>query len=83
MSDAKKDDLVALTAQVVAAYVGKNSVAAHDLPGLIGEIHGALRRAADGTEIESSPELKPAVPVKKSVLPDYIICLEEERSSSR
>jgi hypothetical protein len=77
MSDAKKDDLVALTAQVVAAYVGKNSVAAHDLPGLIGEIHGALRRAADGTEIESSPELKPAVPVKKSVFPDYIICLED------
>lgn len=77
MSEAKKDDLVGLTAQVVAAYVGKNTVAAHDLPALIGEIHGALKRAAEGGEIESSPELKPAVPVKRSVFPDYIVCLED------
>ncbi len=77
MSEGKKDDLVALTAQVVAAYVSKNTVAAPELPGLIGDIHGALKRAAEGVEMDASPELRPAVPVKKSVFPDFIICLED------
>ena len=78
MSEATKgSDLVGFTAQVVAAYVGKNTVTQQDLPGLIAEVHGALRRASDGQEVEASPELRPAVPVKKSVFPDYIICLED------
>ncbi len=77
MSDGKKDDLVALTAQVVAAYVGNNAVQPQDIPALIGEVHSALRRASNGTEPETVPELRPAVPVKKSVFPDYIICLED------
>lgn len=77
MMETKKDDLVALTAQVVAAYVGNNTVQPQELPGLIGEIHVALRRASNGVEPEQSPELRPAVPVKKSVFPDYIICLED------
>ena len=78
MSEATKgSDLVGYTAQVVAAYVGKNTVTQQDLPVLIAEIHSALRRAAEGQEVEASPELRPAVPVKKSVFPDYIICLED------
>ena len=77
MSEVKKDELVGLTAQVVAAYVSNNTVQPQDLSGLINEIHMALRRAADGIEDEAHPELKPAVPVKKSVFPDFIICLED------
>ncbi|MGE4371949.1 MAG: MucR family transcriptional regulator [Xanthobacter sp.] len=64
------------TADIVAAYVSNNSVAANDLPALIESVHRALGQlgtpAAPPTE-----ELKPAVPIKKSVTPDYIICLED------
>lgn len=77
MTNPIKDDLVSLTAQVVSAYVSKNNVQAQDLPALIGEVHGALKRASEGVETETAPELRPAVPVKKSVFPDYIICLED------
>lgn len=64
------------TADIVAAYVSNNSVAANDLPALIESVHRALGQL--GTPA-SAPveELKPAVPVKKSVTPDFIICLED------
>lgn len=72
----ENSDFVLLTADVVGAYVSNNSVAAADLPGLIQSIYSAL------TSVGTSPaapveELKPAVAVKKSVTPDYIICLED------
>ncbi len=64
------------TADIVAAYVSNNSVAATDLPALIEAVHRALGQlgtpAAAPTE-----ELKPAIPIKKSVTPEYIICLED------
>ncbi len=64
------------TADIVAAYVSNNSVSAADLPGLIESIHRALGQL--GTPMAAPvEELKPAVPVKKSVTPDYIICLED------
>ena len=69
--------LIGLTTQIVAAYVGKNAVASADLPSLIGEVHQALLRAAGNVEVAERDELKPAVPVKKSVTPDYIVCLED------
>jgi len=70
-------NLIDLAADIVSAYVSNNSVAASDLPALINEVHGALSRVTTGA-VEAEPEpLKPAVPVKKSVHPDYIICLED------
>ncbi|MFD1704438.1 MucR family transcriptional regulator [Methylopila henanensis] len=70
-------DYVTLAADVVSAYVSNNSVAAADLPGLIQTVHGALAAAATGATKEPVVELTPAVPIKKSVGPDFIICLED------
>jgi predicted transcriptional regulator len=64
------------TADIVAAYVSNNSVAAADLPALIESVHRALGQL--GTPVAPPvEEQKPAVPVKKSVTPEYIICLED------
>jgi len=80
MSDAvdnSRNDLLAeLTAEVVAAYVSNNVIPTGDLPGLIAEVHSAL---GSTTTTESAPaeKPKPAVPIRKSVQDDYIICLED------
>ncbi len=78
MTDSPVDaNLIDLTADIVSAYVSNNTVASTDLPNLINEVYGALQRTATaGQEPEPEP-LKPAVPIKKSVMPDYIICLED------
>ncbi|WP_321505190.1 MucR family transcriptional regulator [Breoghania sp.] len=71
------DNLIDLTADIVSAYVSNNTVPATDLPQLINEVYGALQKTS-GAVTEPEPEpLKPAVPIKKSVTPDYIICLED------
>jgi predicted transcriptional regulator len=70
-------NFIALTADIVSAYVSNNSVAAGDLPALINQVHSALTRVSSGhAEVPSEP-LKPAVPVKKSITPEYIVCLED------
>lgn len=69
---------IELAADIVSAYVSNNSVAASELPGLISDVHAALVRVASGTPAAAAPEnLRPAVPVKKSVGNDYIVCLED------
>jgi predicted transcriptional regulator len=69
---------VELAADIVSAYVSNNTVAMQDLPNLIHEVHNALLRitSGGGAEIDSE-SLKPAISVKKSVTPDYIVCLED------
>ena len=74
---ADTNDYVELAAEVVSAYVANNSVGASELPALIKEVHSALKRVASGTQEEVAQPLTPAVPVKKSVAPDYIVCLED------
>ncbi len=74
-----QDELIALTADIVAAYVSNNDIAATDLSDLIGNVHQALLQSASGTAEPEAEPLKPAVPVKKSVHPDYIVCLEDGR----
>ena len=69
------NELLALTTEIVAAHVGNNTVAVNDLPQLIQEVFKTL--AAVGSAPASSDRPQPAVPVKKSVNPDYIICLED------
>jgi predicted transcriptional regulator len=70
-------DLTGLTADIVSAYVAHNALTGDKLPDLIGSVYGALSRASvQGVEPEKV-ELKPAVAIKKSVTPEYIICLED------
>jgi len=76
VTNTKDDFLVELTAEVVAAYVSNNVVQTSDLPGLIANVHSALGSTSSG-ENAPSERPKPAVPVRKSVQNDYIICLED------
>ncbi len=68
---------VELTADIVSAYVGNNAVPANELPALINDVYKALAGAVAGGAEEKKEELKPAVPIRRSVQPDYIICLED------
>ncbi len=72
-------DPIKTTARIVCAHVSSNSVPAGDLPGLIRQTHATLvRLAAPSADAEAGP-LTPAVPVKRSVTPDHIVCLEDGR----
>jgi len=73
----EKSELVELTADVVSAYVSNNTVVATDLPIVIGDVYDALSKASAKALLPLKEELKPAVAIKKSVMPDYIICLED------
>lgn len=77
MDSAVRAELVELTTQIVAAYVSNNTVVAADLPQLIGETHAALARVNNHPLGAGREEPKPRVPVKRSILPDYIVCLED------
>ena len=71
-------DLLRMTADVVTAYVGNNNVAPTDLAEVIRTVHASLREAQAGAAAVAAPP-KPAVPIKKSITPDYLICLEDGR----
>jgi predicted transcriptional regulator len=71
------DTFISLTADIVSAYVSNNPVPASDIPALINQVHAALTRVSSGTTEVTSEPLKPAVNVKKSITPDYIVCLED------
>ena len=68
---------IELAADIVSAYVSNNSVPAGDLPGLINEVYNALLRVGACSVVTPTEPPKPAVPVKRSVSNDYIICLED------
>ena len=70
-----QNELLALTTQIVAAHVANNTVAVTDLPQLIHEVFRTLASVGTAPVVLERPQ--PAVPVKKSVTPDYIICLED------
>lgn len=77
MSDAGAQNYIELAADIVSAYVSNNSVPASDLPGLINDVHAALVRVTSGVAPIVTEAPKPAVPVKKSITNDFIICLED------
>lgn len=68
---------IELAADIVSAYVSNNSVSAGDLPSLINDVYAALMRVSSGKVEEVVEPLKPAVAVRKSITPEYIICLED------
>jgi predicted transcriptional regulator len=71
------DDLLDLTEKIVSSHVSNNSVASADLPDLIRAIYAALGNVKTAGEARPTPE--PAVPIKKSVTPNFVICLEDGR----
>ncbi|MEL7216619.1 MAG: MucR family transcriptional regulator [Pseudomonadota bacterium] len=77
-TEIEKAELLALTAEIVSSHASNNSVSAEELPGVIETV---FRKLADlsGPEEEVQEELVPAVPIKKSVTKDHIICLEDGR----
>jgi predicted transcriptional regulator len=70
-------NFIELAADIVSAYVSNNSVPASDLPTLIHDVHNALLRVTQGVAPVTSEAPRPAVPAKKSLTNDYIICLED------
>ncbi len=70
-------DVVQLTTQVVAAYVGHNSVSEAEIPEVIKSVYASLSGLNRHTETVAKAKDKPAVPIKKSITPDYLICLED------
>ncbi|WP_298959465.1 MucR family transcriptional regulator [uncultured Roseibium sp.] len=78
MDDQKQDlEFIELTADIVAAYAGNNTISSADMVELIGSVHTALRGVVTASYVPEPEPLTPAVPIKKSVTPDYIICLED------
>jgi predicted transcriptional regulator len=66
-----------MTTQVVAAYVGNNNVTEGQIPDVIRSVYASLAGLNGHAEIAPKPKQKPAVPIKKSITPDYLICLED------
>jgi predicted transcriptional regulator len=78
MSDAAAPaNFIELAADIVSAYVTKNSLPTSELPDLINEVHSALMRVANGAAEPSAEAPKPAVSVRKSITPDFLICLDD------
>ena len=75
--NADSTNYVELAADIVSAYVSNNSIATSEIASLIGEVHSALVRVAGGAVEVPLEALEPAVPIKKSITPDYIICLDD------
>src|SRR6202035_4840417 len=77
MTDAAGKNFIDLTASIVSAYLTNNPTPASEIPGLISQIHAALLRVSTGRVETPLEPTKPAVSVKKSMTPDYLVCLED------
>ena len=78
MGKDSEDDILKLVTEIVAAYVSKNPVAANELPAIIRNVHATLGGFSGTAPVERPGGARPpAVPVKKSVTPDYLVCLED------
>ena len=78
MADAiEHQPLLALTTEIVASYAGNHSMAVNDLPKLISSVFHALNATGQGEAEKPAEVLTPAVPIKRSVSQDYLICLED------
>jgi predicted transcriptional regulator len=68
---------IELTANIVSAYVSNNTVASAEIPNLIGQVYSALVRVSSGQAAPPVEPLKPAVPVKRSITSEHLVCLED------
>ena len=77
MQEEQQPDLLALSAEIVSAYVANNHIQTPDIPQLIASVHGALRNV--GQAATEPQRHEPPVPINKTIRPDYIISLEDGR----
>ncbi|MET0677149.1 MAG: MucR family transcriptional regulator [Bradyrhizobium sp.] len=77
MTDSAGKTAVELTANIVSAYLGNNPTPASEIPNLIAQVHAALQRVTSGRPETPLEPARPAVSVKKSVTPEYLVCLED------
>jgi len=77
MTDSAGKTAVELTANIVSAYLSNNPTPASEIPNLIAQVHAALQRVSNGRPETPLEPARPAVPVKKSVTPEYLVCLED------
>jgi predicted transcriptional regulator len=69
---------IVLTADIVSAYVSNNTVSSGEIPALISQAYSALMRVSNDAAVGAPAEpLQPAVPVKRSITPEYLVCLED------
>lgn len=72
----RQDELLILTANIVASHVSNNTLTVEEVPNLIEKVYSAFRDLSS-SDSPSLPHTQPAVPIKKSIKPDYIVCLED------
>src|SRR6201988_3545107 len=77
MTAAAPKGFIELTANIVSAYLSNNPTPASDIPSLISQVHAALLRVSSGRGDTPSEPAKPAVSMKKSITPEYLVCLED------
>jgi predicted transcriptional regulator len=75
----EKSAIIEMTAEIVAAYVENNSISTGDLPALIQSVHRALTLVEAGSEAVAPAPKEPAVPARRSITPDHLVCLEDGR----
>ena len=73
--DLNRDELLTLTTEIVSSYVSNNVLPVNELPKVISEIYSTI--VGLNAKTNSDSKLDPAVPIKKSIMPDYIVCLED------
>ena len=78
-STASSEELVALTGQITAAYLRGNVLPATDIGSVIGIVHGAFLQLVQPPPLQQEETRKPAVPIRRSVTAEYIVCLEDGR----
>ena len=77
MTDPPGKNFIDLTANIVSAYVSNNPTPTSDIPALIAQVHAALLRLSAGRAEPALEPARPAVPVKKSITAEYLVCLED------
>jgi predicted transcriptional regulator len=75
----EKNEIIERTADIVSAYLENNTISAAELPALIQSVHRALTGVSSGAEVVEAVPRDPAVPIRRSITPDFIICLEDGR----
>jgi predicted transcriptional regulator len=73
----KTDDILRLATEIVAAYVSNNPIPPGEVPAMIKSVHGTLGSLAGVSQGEVQTTQRPAIPIKRSITPDYIMCLED------
>lgn len=74
-----KAEIIEMTTDIVSSFVSNNTVSPADLPALIQNVHRALSTVSSGVDSSAPAPKDPAVPVKKSITPDFLVCLEDGR----